>query len=61
MSEHGTREFQVDQLLRNHKLVDLFKVVRQGLRISESSYSLKQVENFIWKNGMQMLSVPWKV
>jgi hypothetical protein len=46
MSEHGTREFQVDQLLRNHKLVDLYKVVRQGLRISESSYSLKQVENF---------------
>ena len=46
MSEHGTREFQVDQLLRNHKLVDLYKVVKQGLRISESSYSLKKVENF---------------
>ncbi|MCA1785440.1 MAG: ribonuclease H-like domain-containing protein, partial [Desulfobacteraceae bacterium] len=35
-----------DQLLRNHKLVDLYKVVKQGLRISESSYSLKKVENF---------------
>ncbi|MCA1785008.1 MAG: TM0106 family RecB-like putative nuclease [Desulfobacteraceae bacterium] len=46
MSEHGTREFQVDQLLRNHKLVDLYKVVKQGLKISESSYSLKKVENF---------------
>ena len=46
MSEHGTREFQVDQLLRNHTLVDLYKVVKQGLRISETSYSLKNVENF---------------
>ena len=50
MSEHGTREFQVDQLLRNHKLVDLYKVVRQGLRISESSYSLKKVEHFYMEN-----------
>jgi predicted RecB family nuclease len=50
MSEHGTREFQVDQLLRHHTLVDLYKVVRQGLRISESSYSLKQVEHFYMEN-----------
>jgi hypothetical protein len=46
MSEHCTKEFQVDQLLRNHKLVDLYKVVKQGLRISESSYSLKKIENY---------------
>lgn len=46
MSLHGVREFQVDQLLRNHKLVDLYKVVKQGMKISESSYSLKKLESF---------------
>jgi len=46
MSLHGTREYQVDELLRNHKLIDLYKVVREGLRISESSYSIKKLENF---------------
>jgi len=57
MSEHGTKEFQVDQLLRNHKLVDLYKVAKQGLRISESSYSLKKVENFyIEKRGAEVVS-----
>jgi uncharacterized protein len=43
---HGTREAQVDNLLRNGKLIDLFKVVREALRISEPSYSLKNVEVF---------------
>ena len=43
---HGTREAQVDDLLRNGKLVDLFKVVREGLRVSEPSYSLKNIEVF---------------
>lgn len=46
MSLHGVREFQVDELLRNHKLVDLYKVVKQGMIISESSYSIKKLENF---------------
>ena len=46
MSLHGTREHQVDELLRNHKLIDLYKVVREGLRISESSYSIKKLETF---------------
>jgi uncharacterized protein len=43
---HGTREAQVDDLLRNGKLVDLFKIVREGLRVSEPSYSLKNIEVF---------------
>jgi predicted RecB family nuclease len=46
---HGTREDEVDQLLRSGALVDLFRVVRQGLRISKHSYSLKQVESFYWR------------
>jgi predicted RecB family nuclease len=45
MSLHGTREAQVDDLLRKGKLVDLYKVVREALRVSEG-YSLKDVEAF---------------
>jgi predicted RecB family nuclease len=44
MQKHGTRENEVDDLLRNHVLVDLYQVVRQALRISLPSYSLKKVE-----------------
>jgi uncharacterized protein len=43
---HGTREAQVDDLLRRRRLVDLYKVVREGVRISEPGYSLKNVEVF---------------
>ncbi|WP_138518824.1 TM0106 family RecB-like putative nuclease [Limnobacter alexandrii] len=46
MSVHGVHEDSVDNLLRHHKLVDLYKVVREGLRISKPSYSIKQVEKF---------------
>ena len=43
---HGTREDAIDNLLRRRKLVDLFKVVRENLRISEPRYSIKNVETF---------------
>ena len=43
---HGTREAQVDNLLRDGKLVDLYKVVREALQVSEPSYSLKNLEVF---------------
>ena len=46
MSFHGTREREVDELLRNSKLIDLYKVVREGLLVSEPSYSIKNLENF---------------
>lgn len=46
MSLHGTREAEVDQLLRAGKLVDLYKVVREGLRVSEPRYSIKNLETF---------------
>ena len=45
-SWHGTREMEVDNLLRQGALVDLYKVVREGIRISEPSYSIKNVEHF---------------
>jgi len=45
-SRYGTRESLLDDLLRGRKLVDLYKVVREGLRISEPGYSLKNLEIF---------------
>lgn len=46
MSLHGTREAEVDALLRQHKLVDLYGVVRESLRVGEDSYSIKSIERF---------------
>lgn len=46
MSLHGTREAEVDALLRQHKLVDLYAVVREAIRVGESSYSIKAMERF---------------
>lgn len=47
---HGTCIDAVDRLLRARIFVDLFRVVRQGLRASLESYSIKKLEplyNFI--------------
>ena len=44
MGRHGTREAEVDRLLRGGVLVDLYRVVRQSLRLSTEGYGLKQVE-----------------
>lgn len=46
MSLHGTREAEVDHLLRNGKLVDLYAVVREAIRVGEPSYSIKAIERF---------------
>lgn len=46
MSLHGTREAEVDNLLRAGMLVDLYKVVREGIRVSEPRYSIKNIEHF---------------
>jgi len=43
---HGTRETEVDDLLRGNKLVDLYKVVREAIRTSEPKYSIKNIEHF---------------
>ncbi|MBO3101002.1 TM0106 family RecB-like putative nuclease [Cellulomonas fengjieae] len=41
---HGVGEDQVDQLLRDGVLVDLYATVRRGLRVGAASYSLKKLE-----------------
>jgi predicted RecB family nuclease len=43
---HGTREDAVDHLLRTGKLIDLYQVVRESIRVSEPSYSIKNLEVF---------------
>src|SRR3954453_771485 len=43
---YGVREAELDQLLREERFVDLYPVVRQGMRISKESYSIKKVEAF---------------
>src|SRR6185312_11049485 len=43
---HGTREAEVDNLLRGRKLVDLYRVVREAIRVSEPRYSIKNLEVF---------------
>ena len=44
MSRYGTREAEVDDLLRQGVFVDLYRVVRQGLRAGVESYSIKVLE-----------------
>ncbi len=41
---HGTREEELDQLLRNRVFVDLYRVVRQGVRVGAPKYSIKNLE-----------------
>lgn len=45
MQRYATREDEVDRILRAGVLVDLYTVVRQGIRASVDSYSLKRVEH----------------
>ncbi len=40
----GTRETDVDELLRHRRLVDLFTAVKKSLRVSQRSYSIKYLE-----------------
>jgi uncharacterized protein len=47
-SRHATRERELDQLLREHRLVDLYRIVKQSLRASTEGYSLKQLEKIYW-------------
>ncbi len=46
MQRYGTREQEVDELLRSNVFVDLYAVLRQAMRIGKESYSLKSVEDF---------------
>jgi uncharacterized protein len=44
MGGHATRENAVDTLLREGVLVDLYRVVQQGVAVSQESYSIKKLE-----------------
>ncbi len=46
MGRYATREEEVDDLLRRGVLVDLLRAVRQSLRASVESYSIKKMEVF---------------
>jgi len=45
-SFHKIKNAEFDKYLRLEKFVDLFKIVKQSIQISENSYSLKFVEKF---------------
>jgi predicted RecB family nuclease len=46
MGRYATREQQIDALLRAETFVDLYAVVRQGLRAGVERYSIKNMEPF---------------
>lgn len=50
---HGTRETEVDDLLRGHKLVDLYRIVREAIRSSEPGYSIKNMEKFYLRGARE--------
>jgi predicted RecB family nuclease len=45
-SMHATAETAVDELLRTNRMVDLYRVVREGVRVGEPRYSIKNLERF---------------
>lgn len=44
MGRYGTRESELDDLLRSEVFVDLLPIVRQSVRIGQPNYSIKSVE-----------------
>ena len=46
---YATMEAELDQLLRERRLVDLYRVTVQSLRASTESYSLKDLEAIYWR------------
>ena len=47
MGRYGTREAELDDLLRRGVFVDLLKVVRNGLRTTRRGLGLKEMETFL--------------
>jgi predicted RecB family nuclease len=45
-SMHATAETAVDELLRTNRMVDLYRVVRESVRVGEPGYSIKNLECF---------------
>ena len=50
---HGTREDEVDILLQEGRLVDLYTIVRQAVMVGQPSYSIKKIEEFYGKRGTE--------
>jgi uncharacterized protein len=46
MGRHATRARELDRMLRAELFVDLYSLVREGLRASVESYSIKKLEEF---------------
>ncbi len=46
MGRHATREDEIDRMLRAGLFVDLYRVVRESVRASVESYSIKNMEPF---------------
>ena len=46
MGRYATRQEEIDQMLRAELFVDLYQVVRRGIRASVESYSIKKLEPF---------------
>ena len=44
MGKYGTREAELDALLRNEVFVDLLPIVRQSIQVGEPNYSIKSIE-----------------
>jgi hypothetical protein len=47
MGRYGTREAELDDLLRRGVFVDLYRVVRNAIRASRPGYGLKELEAFL--------------
>jgi uncharacterized protein len=52
MGRYGTREREIDHLVRNNVFVDLYTVVRQGIVVGEPSYSIKSIEH-LYREGRE--------
>lgn len=50
---HGVGEDAVDQLLREHALVDLYPLVRGSMRVGSHSYSIKKLEPLYMPSSRQ--------
>ena len=45
-SQYPTRTEKLDRLLREKRFVDLYKIVKESIRVSEPRYSIKNLERF---------------
>jgi uncharacterized protein len=59
--QHSTCVDEVDELLRGDVLVDMLRAVRQGLRASVESYSIKKLEPFYeYRREVKLIDATWR-